>query len=151
MISSHVVAGEVVLNQKEDRLRERAEKAEAQYEEVCGENAELNDKIREAFDAKEKAEAERDGLRDALKRQVKKAVGFGLEARKFREALILLLHHMPLRGEPVTAKELVIARARDVLAGTQPDQEARCDCYPSKENWMVCRYCGKDLGEHDAK
>jgi len=20
-----------------------------------------------------------------------------------------------------------------------------CDCYPSKENWMVCRYCGKDL------
>ena len=24
-------------------------------------------------------------------------------------------------------------------------QEARCDCYPSPESWMVCRYCGKDI------
>ena len=38
--------------------RVRADKTEAQYEEVCGENAELNDKIREAFDAKWKAETE---------------------------------------------------------------------------------------------
>ena len=39
--------------------------------------------------------------------------------------------------------------AREALAGGS-DQELRCDCYPSKENWMVCRYCGKDLGDGDA-
>ena len=32
----------------------------------------------------------------------------------------------------------------------QPDQEPHCDCYPSPENWGVCRDCGKDLGDSGA-
>ena len=38
---------------------------------------------------------------------------------------------------------------RDALAGGS-ERGTRCDCYPSKENWMVCRYCGKDLGDTEA-
>jgi len=122
------------------------------------------------------------------------------ELAKFREALILLLHHLPLRGEPVTAKEVAIKRARDALAGGSDQESCRtlsdelrnkiektmtdhwdmkaceclvceagrvlgcgprewhqphkqkhyvtknpCDCYPSPENWGVCRDCGKDI------
>ena len=72
------------------------------------------------------------------------------ERDRLREALVGLLHHMPLRGEPVTAKEVAIARAKASLAGGH-DQEPRCDCYPSPENWGVCRDCGKDLGDSDSQ
>jgi len=133
-------------------LREAKEMAEAELEEVCGENAELNDKIREAFDAKWKAEAELADLRERyahVNAEYEKMMGqrkrletevdmlnemipqgsfcvdedgscLSLCAAKdrdrLREACLGLLHHMPLRGEPVTAKELAIKRARDVLA-----------------------------------
>jgi len=107
------------------------EMAEAELEEVCGENAELNDKIREAFDAKWKAEAELADLRERyahVNAEYEKMMGqrkrlqgeteyYIRRCHEFKEACLGLLHHMPLRGEPVTAKELAIKRARDVLAG----------------------------------
>ena len=53
-------------------------------------------------------------------------------------------------------EEPLISEAEDLLLGQdlperERDQEPRCDCYPSKENWMVCRYCGKDLGDGDTE
>jgi len=47
-------------------------------------------------------------------------------------------------------EEPLISEAEDLLLGQdlperERDQEARCDCYPSPESWMVCRYCGKDI------
>ena len=75
--------------------------------------------------------------------------------------------------KPLTPYELAVQRARDALAGGSegetpcthdtleyvrhawrcqqcgkailPGDTERCDCYPSPENWGVCRDCGKDI------
>ena len=90
----------------QDELRKLAQRFGV--EEVYRRDAQRN--LVMALADKDKAEAELvrvNKLNDTL-------VG---ERNMLREALVGLLHHMPLRGEPVTAKELAIKRARDVLAG----------------------------------
>ena len=90
-------------------LRERYALVNAEYEEMMGQRDSLEAEL--AIANAECGLAE--GRENYLLAELKKAEA---ELAKFREALILLLHHLPLRGEPVTAKEVAIKRARDVLA-----------------------------------
>jgi len=52
------------------------------------------------------------------------------------------------KGITIEYAQSVDKAYRDALGGS--DQEPRCDCYPSPENWGVCRDCGKDLGDSGA-
>ena len=76
--------------------------------------------------------AERDELREALEWYAAKAI------------LCATKDALTVKGVLDDLRDDAGYRARDALAGGS-DQEARCDCYPSPENWGVCRDCGKDI------
>ena len=68
-------------------------------------------------DQLEEAEAERDRLKAALKRQLKTSVGFGFEARRLREALERIRSFTTFEVQDSFPIYEVDAIARNALAG----------------------------------
>jgi len=84
-------------------------------------------------DQLEEAEAERDRLKAALKRQLKTSVGFGFEARRLREALEKI--HSFAQSCDATPEALLLHienAARNALAG-------------GSERETHCKLCGERL------
>ena len=113
----------IYLSDQFNAMKDRALRAEAELTDLRERYAHVNAEYEAMMAARDRLEAElaianaecglAEGRENYLLAELKKAEA---ELAKFREALILLLHHLPLRGEPVTAKEVAIKRARDVLA-----------------------------------
>ena len=107
----------IYLSDQFNAMKDRALRAEAERDASRGVIARLKEGQKNLNANLQGAKAELAASEQELEIRTKSHNTAMTVVERLREALLGLLHHMPLRGEPVTAKELAIKRARDVLVG----------------------------------